>query len=104
LFDPCEKDEADALTHLAPQESEDITASAQHALRLIVFRQVHKVLAMEPMYSQNKNFNRNRRNNRKRRREDTEGGENGDEGKKDKKEGDTSTSMETSGTEGAGTE
>eukprot|EP00057_Strongylocentrotus_purpuratus_P025514 XP_011679988.1 PREDICTED: zinc finger RNA-binding protein isoform X2 [Strongylocentrotus purpuratus] len=104
LFDPCEKDEADALAHLAPQECEDITASAQHALRLIVFRQVHKVLAMEPMYSQNRNFNRNRRNNRKRRMEDSEGGENGDEGKKDKKEGDTTTSMETGGTEGAGTE
>ncbi|XP_041464019.1 zinc finger RNA-binding protein-like isoform X1 [Lytechinus variegatus] len=105
LFDPCEKDEADALAHLAPQECEDITASAQHALRLIVFRQVHKVLAMEPMYSQNRNFNRNRRGNRKRRREDTEGTENGDaEGKKDKKEGDTTTSMETGVPEGTGTE
>ena len=43
-----------------------------------MFRQVHKVLAMEPMYSQNKNLYRGRRNNRKRRREDTEGGENED--------------------------
>ncbi|XP_072167577.1 zinc finger RNA-binding protein-like isoform X2 [Diadema setosum] len=106
LFDPCEKDETDALVHLTSQECEDITASAQHALRLIVFRQVHKVLAMEPMYSQNRNFIRNRRNARKRRREDTEGGDSADgEGKKDKKEGDgTATGMDITAGEGAGTE
>lgn len=41
--DPCEKDPTDAAGNLTAQEREDITASAQHALRLIAFRQIHKV-------------------------------------------------------------
>ncbi|RWS27813.1 zinc finger RNA-binding protein-like protein [Leptotrombidium deliense] len=49
LFDPCEKDPSDALSALTRQEREDITSSAQHALRLIAFRQIHKILGVEPI-------------------------------------------------------
>ncbi|RWS09781.1 zinc finger RNA-binding protein-like protein [Dinothrombium tinctorium] len=49
LFDPCEKDPTDALSYLTRQEREDITSSAQHALRLIAFRQIHKILGVEPI-------------------------------------------------------
>nr|CAG4647758.1 EOG090X037N [Moina brachiata] len=44
--DPCEKDAVDATCNLTPQEREDMTASAQQALRQIAFRQVFKVLGM----------------------------------------------------------
>lgn len=40
LADPCEKDTPDAAGQLTPQQSEDITSSAQYALRLIAYRQV----------------------------------------------------------------
>lgn len=49
LMDPCEKEPTDALANLTRQEREDITSSAQHALRLIAFRQIHKILGVEPM-------------------------------------------------------
>lgn len=49
LYDPCEKEPSDAAEKLSPQEREDITASAQHALRLIAFKQIHKVLGMEQL-------------------------------------------------------
>lgn len=42
LADPCEKDTPDAAGSLTPQQSEDITSSAQYALRLIAYRQVRK--------------------------------------------------------------
>lgn len=51
LLDPCEKEPTDALNYLSRQEREDITASAQHALRLIAFRQIHKILGVEPLQS-----------------------------------------------------
>uniref|UniRef100_A0A8C5GU79 Interleukin enhancer binding factor 3b n=1 Tax=Gouania willdenowi TaxID=441366 RepID=A0A8C5GU79_GOUWI len=51
LFDPCEKDPTDSIAHLDRQQREDITASAQHALRLSAFGQFHKVLGMEPLTS-----------------------------------------------------
>nr|XP_028569149.1 zinc finger RNA-binding protein-like isoform X1 [Podarcis muralis] len=76
LQDPCEKEPVDALQSMARQQREDVTASSQHALRMLAFRQIHKVLGMEPLPLLK---------NRKRRRdieEETEG-----EGKKDKKEG-----------------
>ncbi|XP_044134749.1 interleukin enhancer-binding factor 3 isoform X3 [Bufo gargarizans] len=47
LHDPCEKDATDALGHLERQQREDITHSAQHALRLAAFGQLHKVLGMD---------------------------------------------------------
>ena len=40
LLDPCEKEPRDAFSNLSPQQREDITAAAQHTLRLIAFRQV----------------------------------------------------------------
>lgn len=50
LLDPCEKEPTDVLSHLSEQEREDITSSAQHALRLISFNQIYKILAIERLY------------------------------------------------------
>ncbi|KAJ1522250.1 hypothetical protein ONE63_002555 [Megalurothrips usitatus] len=87
LLDPCEKEPVDAAGMLTAQQREDISASAQHALRLLAFRQIHKVLGMEQL-PPNK-FVRNRFGTRKRRREGS-GGEGNDseavDGKKDKKD------------------
>uniref|UniRef100_A0A914C074 DZF domain-containing protein n=1 Tax=Acrobeloides nanus TaxID=290746 RepID=A0A914C074_9BILA len=47
LLDPCEKDQIDILAGLTGQQREDITSSAQHALRLIAFNQLYKILAIE---------------------------------------------------------
>ncbi|XP_078541403.1 interleukin enhancer-binding factor 3 isoform X3 [Lissotriton helveticus] len=49
LYDPCEKEATDAIGHLDLQEREDITQSAQHALRLAAFGQLHKVLGMDQL-------------------------------------------------------
>ncbi|XP_029771986.1 zinc finger RNA-binding protein 2 isoform X2 [Suricata suricatta] len=49
LQDPCERDQTDALGSMSRQQREDITASAQHALRLLAFRQIHKILGMDPL-------------------------------------------------------
>ncbi|XP_022105788.1 zinc finger RNA-binding protein-like isoform X2 [Acanthaster planci] len=92
LFDPCEKEPTDALAHLDKQQCEDITASAQHALRLIVFRQIHKVLGMEPLAVEQRTPNRHGFR-RKRRHNESEGGEDG-EGKKDKKDDAAEDKME----------
>lgn len=43
LGDPCEKDNPDAATALTAQQREDLTCSAQYALRLIAYRQIYKV-------------------------------------------------------------
>lgn len=43
FLDPCEKEPMDAAQGLTSQQREDVTSSSQHALRLIAFRQVHKV-------------------------------------------------------------
>ncbi|XP_075998934.1 interleukin enhancer-binding factor 3 homolog isoform X2 [Genypterus blacodes] len=51
LCDPCEKEATDAIGHLDRQQREDITRSAQHALRLSAFGQLHKVLGMDPLPS-----------------------------------------------------
>ncbi|KAK7484494.1 hypothetical protein BaRGS_00024250 [Batillaria attramentaria] len=86
LYDPCEKEPTDALASLTNQMREDLTASAQHALRLLAFRQVHKVLGMDPLPPprfQQRRFG----NPRKRRHTNSgEGLEDGGE-KKEKKEG-----------------
>ncbi|XP_067085616.1 zinc finger RNA-binding protein [Osmerus mordax] len=81
LLDPCEKDQTDALETLTKQAREDITASAQHALRLLAFRQIHKVLGMESLPASKASAR-----NRKRRRDGSDAGEGEGEGKKDKKE------------------
>ncbi|KAK1896977.1 Zinc finger RNA-binding protein [Dissostichus eleginoides] len=81
LMDPCEKDTTDTLDTMMLQAREDITASAQHALRLLAFRQIHKVLGMESLPASKASAR-----NRKRRRDGSEATEGEGEGKKDKKE------------------
>lgn len=88
LVDPCEKDPVDALTPLTLQQREDITVSAQNALRLLTFRQVNKVLGMDMLPIKQQRFTR------KRRREGSTGEGNeiedvGENKKKDKKEDDS---------------
>ncbi|BFZ01965.1 hypothetical protein BsWGS_05009 [Bradybaena similaris] len=82
LYDPCEKEAYDVTATLTNQEREDITCLAQHALRLIAFRQIHKVLGMDPLPIPK--FLVRRFNNRKRRNTSSTGEEGAE--KKDRKE------------------
>lgn len=62
--------------------------SLQFALRLLAFRQIHKVLGMDPLPQINARFNI--RNSRKRRRDNSDGTDSFEgEGKKDKKDYDS---------------
>ncbi|XP_053559108.1 zinc finger RNA-binding protein 2 isoform X2 [Bombina bombina] len=79
LQDPCENETQDALEPMTRQQREDITASAQHALRMMAFRQIHKVLGMELLPPQKNRLNR------KRQREGTDTLTRKD-GKKDRRE------------------
>lgn len=74
LMDPCEKEPSDALKGLTKQQREDITVTAQQFLRFIAFRQIHRVLGMEPLPMQKYQGNRPWKFNasRKRRRSGTE--------------------------------
>lgn len=74
LMDPCEKEPLDALTGLTKQQREDITVTSQQFLRYIAFRQIHKVLGMDPLPIQKYQGNRPWKFNtsRKRRRSGTE--------------------------------
>ena len=82
FLDPCEKEPLDAASDLTAQEREDITSSSQHALRMIAFRQIHKVLGIEPLPAP-----KVWRVARKRRRDSSTGeAEEAAEEKKDKKE------------------
>ncbi|KAM9857176.1 interleukin enhancer-binding factor 3a isoform 2-T2 [Aulostomus maculatus] len=47
IKDPCEKETVDAIAALTLQQREDITQSAQLALRLCAFGQMHKVLGID---------------------------------------------------------
>ncbi|XP_040002309.1 interleukin enhancer-binding factor 3-like isoform X2 [Xiphias gladius] len=47
IKDPCEKETVDATENLTLQQREDITQSAQFALRLCAFGQMHKVLGRD---------------------------------------------------------
>eukprot|EP00066_Takifugu_rubripes_P008456 XP_003974645.1 PREDICTED: zinc finger RNA-binding protein isoform X1 [Takifugu rubripes] len=88
LLDPCEKKLVDTLASMGGQQREDITSSAQFALRLLAFRQIHKVLGMDPLPQMNPRFNV--RNSRKRRRDNSDGNDSFEgEGKKDKKDYDS---------------
>ncbi|XP_068617085.1 zinc finger RNA-binding protein [Brachionichthys hirsutus] len=88
LVDPCEKKLMDTLGPMGEQQREDITSSAQFALRLLAFRQIHKVLGMDPLPQMNPRFNV--RNSRKRRRDNSDGADSFEgEGKKDKKDYDS---------------
>ncbi|XP_045548145.1 spermatid perinuclear RNA-binding protein isoform X2 [Salmo salar] len=51
LHDPCEKELTNTLTAMTDDEAEAITYDAQHALRLIAFGQIYKVLEMDPLPS-----------------------------------------------------
>lgn len=53
ITDPCEKEKIDVMEPLNRQQREDITSSAQHALRLIVFDQIEKILDMERLQEKN---------------------------------------------------
>ncbi|XP_059159983.1 zinc finger RNA-binding protein-like isoform X2 [Physella acuta] len=82
LYDPCEKEAYDVTATLTNQQREDITALAQHALRLIAFRQIHKVLGMDALPAPR--FPTKRFSNRKRRHTSSTGDEGAE--KKDRKE------------------
>ncbi|KAK4026822.1 hypothetical protein OUZ56_015848 [Daphnia magna] len=59
IGDPCEKDAVDVCSNLTAQEREDMTSSAQQALRQIAFRQIFKVLGMsKPLSSGSRSFNK----------------------------------------------
>uniref|UniRef100_A0A8D3D7L9 Spermatid perinuclear RNA-binding protein n=1 Tax=Scophthalmus maximus TaxID=52904 RepID=A0A8D3D7L9_SCOMX len=51
LHDPCEKEPINTLDNMSDQQAEAITYRAQHALRLMAFGQMYKVLEMEPLPS-----------------------------------------------------
>ncbi|XP_026858715.1 spermatid perinuclear RNA-binding protein-like isoform X2 [Electrophorus electricus] len=47
LHDPCEKEQKDTLTAMMNDQAELLTQTAQHALRLVAFGQIHKFLQMD---------------------------------------------------------
>ncbi|XP_063065224.1 interleukin enhancer-binding factor 3a [Engraulis encrasicolus] len=47
ISDPCESEPTDASAHMTPQDRENVTMSAQKALRLVAFGQFHTVLGMD---------------------------------------------------------
>ncbi|CAJ1069740.1 spermatid perinuclear RNA-binding protein-like isoform X3 [Xyrichtys novacula] len=49
VYDPCEREPTDVLSELSAQQADTITESAQHALRLLAFGQLYKVLNMDPL-------------------------------------------------------
>ncbi|XP_066569195.1 spermatid perinuclear RNA-binding protein isoform X2 [Amia ocellicauda] len=51
LHDPCEKEPTNTLSNMTDKQGEDITYNAQHALRLLAFGQIYKVLEMDPLPS-----------------------------------------------------
>ncbi|XP_035040961.1 spermatid perinuclear RNA-binding protein isoform X2 [Hippoglossus stenolepis] len=51
LHDPCEKEPTNTLANMTDQQAGAITFRAQHALRLMAFGQIYKVLEMEPLPS-----------------------------------------------------
>ena len=63
FLDPCEKIDKVVIDYLTNQEVESITASAQHALRLITFKQIHKLLGIE-LIPLEKLLNNNNNNNK----------------------------------------
>uniref|UniRef100_A0A8C1ZM34 Spermatid perinuclear RNA-binding protein n=1 Tax=Cyprinus carpio TaxID=7962 RepID=A0A8C1ZM34_CYPCA len=51
LHDPCEKELTNTLSDMTDEQAEAITHNAQHALRLMAFGQIYKVLEMDPLPS-----------------------------------------------------
>ncbi|TRZ03329.1 hypothetical protein DNTS_027487 [Danionella cerebrum] len=81
LLDPCEKGQLDVLRDMSKEDREEVTASAQHMLRLLAFRQIHKVLDIGLL-----TVSKAAARNRKRRHDVSENVEGEAEGKKDKKD------------------
>ena len=71
LLDPCEREPQDAAANLSNQQREEITSYAQHSLRLIAFRQIHKVLGIDSIPPPK--FSRTNKSSRKRKQEEGEG-------------------------------
>ncbi|GAB1600515.1 zinc finger RNA-binding protein-like [Argonauta hians] len=61
LYDPCEREPCDPIMDMSAQDREDITAAAQHMLRLIAFRRIRKVLDMEPLPPPHRKFKQRKR-------------------------------------------
>ncbi|XP_066256631.1 zinc finger RNA-binding protein isoform X5 [Euwallacea similis] len=89
LADPCEKEAPDASGALTAQQREDLTCSAQYALRLIAFRQIYKVLGMDPLPAPQKTFKKDRSARKRRRSGGEQEGSESDSGKIIKTEGGT---------------
>jgi len=49
IVDPCEREPVDSMWEMSKQEKEDVTASAQHALRLAAFGHLYKILGIPPL-------------------------------------------------------
>ncbi|XP_069379049.1 spermatid perinuclear RNA-binding protein-like isoform X2 [Paralichthys olivaceus] len=49
VHDPCEREPTDVLSDLSAQQADAVTHSSQHALRLLAFGQLYKVLNMDPL-------------------------------------------------------
>ncbi|XP_044756419.1 zinc finger RNA-binding protein isoform X7 [Coccinella septempunctata] len=81
LGDPCEKDSPDAAAALTVQQREDLTCSSQYALRLIAYRQIYKVLGMDPLPAPQKVFRRDRSARKRRRSGGEQEGSESDSGK-----------------------
>jgi len=58
LHDPCEKEATDLAENLKNQQREELTASAQMALRLLAFKQIYKILGMDKLEIPNNNSNK----------------------------------------------
>ncbi|KAM9446687.1 spermatid perinuclear RNA-binding protein-like isoform 1-T3 [Clarias gariepinus] len=49
LHDPCEKEDVDTLSTMTNDQAELLTHTAQHALRLLAFGQIHRFLEVDPL-------------------------------------------------------
>ncbi|XP_047674199.1 cilia- and flagella-associated protein 157 isoform X3 [Tachysurus fulvidraco] len=49
LHDPCEKEEVDTLSAMTNDQAGLLTFTAQHALRLLAFGQIHRFLEVDPL-------------------------------------------------------
>ncbi|KAM6931231.1 spermatid perinuclear RNA-binding protein-like [Xenentodon cancila] len=49
VHDPCEREPTDVVSNLSVQQADAITHSVQHAVRLLAFGQLYKVLNMDPL-------------------------------------------------------
>uniref|UniRef100_A0A2K5I525 DZF domain-containing protein n=1 Tax=Colobus angolensis palliatus TaxID=336983 RepID=A0A2K5I525_COLAP len=83
LLDLCEKDPFDTLATMTDQQCEDITSSAQFAFRLLAFRQMYKIIDMDPLSQMSQHFNIHNNGKRKRDSDGVDGFE--AEGKKRQK-------------------